>query len=152
MVLTVKRFDELTLQELYQVLKLRESVFVVEQNCPYQEIDGNDVDAVHLWLSDEDGIVAYARVLKPGTMFETAAIGRVISVKRRRGYATEILKQGIRIARECFSAEKITVEAQVYARKLYEGVGFVQTSDEFLEDGIPHILMVYNTTESKEIE
>ena len=142
MELTVKTFDELTLHELYEILRLRESVFVVEQNCPYHEIDGNDKKAVHLWLSDQDGIVAYARVLGPGTIFETAAIGRVVSAKRRRGYATEILRNAIQIAQQRFSAERITVEAQVYARKLYEGAGFVQASEEFLEDGIPHILMI----------
>ncbi len=150
MELTVKTFDELTLRELYEILRLRVSVFVVEQQCPYQEIDGNDAGSVHLWLSDEDGIAAYARVLPPGTTFETAAIGRVISLKRRRGYATEILKQGIKIARERFGADRIKVEAQVYARKLYEGVGFVQSSEEFLEDGIPHIEMIYTAPDFKE--
>ena len=90
----------------------------------------------------EDGkILAYARVLDRGVSFETPAVGRVISMRRREGLGSRILSEGIRIAREKYSAEAVMLEAQVYARKLYEKHGFIQVSDEFLEDGIPHILM-----------
>ena len=141
MELVVKKFDELTVNELYDILKLRVNVFVVEQECAYPEIDDKDQNAYHVWLRDEEGIAAYLRVLDKGVSFEDAAVGRVISARRRKGYGTIVLKEGIRIAKEKFGADKITIEAQVYARKFYENVGFKQVSEEFLEDGIPHILM-----------
>ena len=141
MEIIVKKFEELTPEELYDILKLRVDVFVVEQNCPYPEIDGKDKGAYHVWLRDEDGIAAYLRVLDKGVSFEDAAIGRVISARRRKGFGTAVLKKGIEVANEKFGADKITIEAQVYARKFYENVGFRQVSEEFLEDGIPHIVM-----------
>ena len=128
-------------EELFEIYKLRVSVFVVEQNCPYQEVDDADRSAYHLWLKDENGIEAYARVLPPGVTFPTAAIGRVIAVKRRCGLGGKIVEAAVNAARENFRADKITIEAQAYARSLYEKCGFRQTSGEFLEDGIPHIQM-----------
>ena len=141
MELIVKHFSELSAEELFEIYKLRVSVFVVEQECPYQEVDEADKVAYHLWLRDEDGIEAYARVLPQGVTFDTASLGRVIAVKRRCGLGSQIVRAAIGVAREKFKADKITIEAQVYARSLYEGVGFLQTSEEFLEDGIPHIQM-----------
>ena len=141
MELTVKHFSELSLEELFAIYKLRVSVFVVEQNCPYQEVDDADREAYHVWLQDEDGIEAYARVLPQGTAFESAAIGRVLSVKRDRGLGSQVVAAAIDTAKEKFAADKITIEAQVHARMLYERLGFRQTSEEFLEDGIPHIQM-----------
>ena len=128
MELIVKHFSELSAEELFEIYKLRISVFVVEQNCPYQE-------------ADETGIKAYARVLPPGVTFDSAAIGRVIAVKRRCGLGSKIVAAAVNIAKEKFGADKITIEAQTYARRLYEKAGFHQTSEEFLEDGIPHIRM-----------
>lgn len=144
MELILKHFRELTLDELADIYRLRVSVFVVEQNCPYQEIDAADKTAYHLYLKDEDGIQAYARVLPPGTTFETCSIGRVLSKKRRCGLGTQIVNAAIAASKEKFSADIITIEAQVYARSLYEKAGFIQISDEFLEDGIPHILMQFS--------
>ena len=140
--LTVKHFDELSLAELYEILRLRSAVFVVEQECAYQDIDNKDQVAVHAWLSDEDGIAAYLRVMDRGVYDEEVAIGRVISLRRRQGLASRLLREGIRIAQEEFHADVISVEAQIYARSLYEKVGFRQASEEFLEDGIPHIRML----------
>ena len=134
----VKTFNELTLDELYEILKVRVDVFVVEQNCPYSELDGIDKEAYHVFLKDEDEITAYLRVFKD----EDVRIGRVLSKRRRQGFGTLLLKEGIRVAKEKLNAEKIVIEAQVYARKMYEKLGFVQVSGEFLEDGIPHIKMV----------
>ena len=136
-----KHFSELSVDELFAIYKLRVAVFVVEQKCPYQEIDEADRAAYHIWLQDEDGIVAYARALPPGVTFAEASIGRVIAVKRRCGMGSRIVTAAVEMAREKFSAGKITIEAQVYARSLYEKAGFRQISDEFLEDGIPHIQM-----------
>ena len=145
MQLIVKHFQELSLEELHDIYRLRVAVFVVEQDCPYQEIDGKDKDAYHIWLSDEESIQAYLRVLPPGISFPEASLGRVVSIRRRQGLATQLLREGIRVAKDHYHADKIAIEAQVYARRLYEKLGFVQTSEEFLEDGIPHIRMTLDT-------
>lgn len=141
MELVVKHFSELSAEELFEIYKLRVSVFIVEQECPYQDVDDADRSAYHVWLRDEDGIEAYARVLPAGVAFPTAAFGRVIAVKRRCGLGTKIVAAAIETARDKLGADRITIEAQVYARSLYENLGFRQTSEEFLEDGIPHIQM-----------
>lgn len=146
MELTVKHFSQLTRDELFEIYKLRVAVFIVEQQCAYPEVDDYDPAAYHLWLSDAGGIQAYLRVLPPHTVFDTASIGRVIAVKRRCGLGSRIVAEGIRAAQEKFGAEEITIEAQTYARSLYEKAGFVQSSQEFLEDGIPHIQMVWKKT------
>ncbi len=141
MELIVKHFDQLTARELYEILRLRSEIFVVEQNCVYQDIDGTDPHGYHLYLKDDDGIVAYLRVLPAGVRYDEVSLGRVVSAKRRRGYATRLLREGIRVAREKFGGSRIVIGAQKYARALYEGVGFVQFGDDYLEDGIPHIHM-----------
>lgn len=144
---TIKRYDELTLDELYDIIKLRVDVFVVEQNCPYYELDGKDKMAYHVFCREKEKMIAYLRVLDRGISFETVSLGRVISLKRRCGLGTELLKTGIEVAKEKYNADKITIEAQTYAKKFYEGVGFVKISDEFMEDGIPHILMELKISE-----
>lgn len=147
MKLFVKHFSELTAQELYEIYKLRVSVFVVEQKCYYQEVDDADEDAYHVWLRDEDGIIeAYARVLPRGATFPEVSIGRVIAVKRRCGLGKQIVAAAIDTATEKLHADKITIEAQTYVKKLYEDFGFRQTSEEFLEDGIPHVQMQLDLT------
>ncbi len=144
MELVVKHFKELSLDELVDIYKLRVAVFVVEQQCPYQEIDDADKKAYHLYLKDEGGIQAYARVLPAGTTFEEVSLGRVIAIKRRCGLGSRIVNAAIDIAKGKFNAETIKIEAQVYAKRVYEKAGFVQVSEPFLEDGIPHILMELN--------
>ena len=143
MELMSKHFSQLTRDELFEIYKLRVAVFIVEQQCAYPQVDDADRAAYHIWLRDEDGIQAYLRLLPPGATFDTVSIGRVIAVKRRQGLGSRIVAEGIRAAREIFGAGKITIEAQTYARALYEKAGFVQSSEEFLEDGIPHIQMVW---------
>lgn len=138
----VKRYSELTKDELYALARLRIAVFVVEQNCPYMELDDLDQDAIHVWMEDEDGIEAYLRVMDRGVKSEHVSIGRVIAVKRRRGIGTQVLSEGIRAAKEYFAADQIYLEAQTYAKPFYEQSGFRQVSAEFLEDGIPHIKMI----------
>ena len=139
MEISVKHFAELTAEELYEILKLRVDVFVVEQNCPYPELDGRDQDAWHVALRQEGRLLAYLRVLPRGK--GEAAIGRVLAVERRQGFATSVLKEGIRVAREKLGAKRVYLEAQTYARGLYEKQGFRPCGEEFLEDGIPHIPM-----------
>ena len=142
MTLQIKRFDELTAAELYEILKLRVDVFVVEQACPYPELDGLDKKALHLWLEDEDGVHAYLRVMDRGAESQYVSIGRVVARERRRGLGTRILKEGIRAARERLGAEAVYLEAQTYAVGLYEKQGFRPISEEFLLDGIPHVKML----------
>lgn len=137
----VKHFSELTLEELYEILKLRVSVFVVEQNCPYQDLDDYDKDCYHVFLRDEKGIAAYMRVLDKGRFPDSVSVGRVISARRRMGLGTKLMLAGIEAAREKYKADRIMIGAQTYAKPFYEGVGFRQVSGEYLEDGIPHIYM-----------
>ena len=138
----IKRFHELTADELYDLLKLRTDVFVVEQKCPYPELDGLDREALHVWLSDEGGIAACLRVMDRGAESEYVSIGRVVAARRRQGLGTKVLREGIRAARDYFGAEHIYLEAQTYARGLYEKQGFRVISEEFLLDGIPHLKML----------
>lgn len=142
MELIIKHFSELTTEELMQIYRLRIAVFVVEQNCPYQDIDGMDPLAYHVYLKGEEGIMAYLRVLPQNTLYQDASLGRVISVKRRCGLATRILQAGIALAREKFGATRLIIGAQTYACPVYEKVGFVRTDYEYIEDGIPHVRMI----------
>lgn len=135
----VKTFEELDKIHLYEILRLRVEVFVVEQACPYPEIDGKDYEALHVYLENKGEILAYARVYKEEGEVH---IGRVISKERRKGHGTRVLKAAIKAAKENYRAKKIHIEAQTYAREFYEKLGFIKTSEEFFLDGIEHIKMV----------
>ena len=141
--LHVKRFHELTVDELYELLRVRAEVFVVEQNCVYQDLDGDDQASVHLWLTEGGKVVALCRVCPAGTHMEDVSIGRVITTERGKGFGKRIMLEGIRIARSHFGAERIDIEAQEYAKGFYEQVGFRQSSEPFILDGIPHIRMTW---------
>lgn len=139
----IKPFKELSLIELYQILQLRSEVFVVEQNCVYQDIDGKDEKALHVLATYEGILVAYARLFRPGDYFEKASIGRVI-VKpsfRDRKWGHDLMNTAIRAVADEFGTAEITISAQMYLQKFYENHGFVQTSEMYLEDDIPHIEM-----------
>jgi ElaA protein len=140
--LIVKRFEELSVEELYEILQIRVAVFVVEQNCAYQEIDDKDRYSYHVILKDDSEIKAYLRVIEKGVSFEEVSIGRVLTLKRGCGLGNRILSEGIKVAKERMNADKIKIEAQSYAKEFYEKAGFKQVTEEFLEDGIPHIQMV----------
>lgn len=142
MSLVVKKFEELTLEELYEILKVRVEVFIVEQKCAYQEIDGKDEQSLHLYFKDENQIQAYLRVVPAGISYEEVSLGRVITLKRNCGLGAAILREGIRIAKERLQAHTIRIGAQVYAKGFYEKFGFRQVSSEYLEDGISHIQML----------
>ena len=142
MELIIKHFSELSPDELYDILKSRVDVFVVEQECPYPEIDGKDKDAYHIFLRDENGIAAYLRVLKSGVSFPEPALGRILTTRRGEGLGARIVDEGIRFAEETLGAEKIRIEAQVYAKGFYEKLGFRQCSEPFMDDGIEHIEML----------
>ena len=142
-ILHEKRFRELTVDELYELLRVRSDVFVVEQDCVYQDMDGDDQASIHLWLTEGGKVVALCRVCPAGTHMEAVSIGRVITTERGKGYGKQIMLEGIRAAQEHFGAERIDIEAQEYARGFYEQVGFRQSSDPFILDGIPHIRMTW---------
>lgn len=137
----VKPFCELTSDELYEILRLRVDVFVVEQNCPYQEIDGLDRQATHLYFAENGEILAYLRILPSGATFDAPALGRIVTAKRGLGLGAAIVREGIRLAREMFGNTEIKIEAQTQARGFYEKLGFFQSSEEFMDTGIPHIEM-----------
>ena len=139
----IKPFKTLSLSELYQTLQLRSEVFVVEQNCVYQDIDGKDEKALHL-LGVYDGVlVAYARLFQPGDYFEFASIGRVIVKQnyRDKKWGHDLIREAIKGISEQFGTSEITISAQLYLQRFYENHGFVQTSEMYLEDDIPHIEM-----------
>ena len=136
----IKAFDELTVQELFEIYRLRVSVFVVEQNCAYQEVDDEDKKAYHVCLYENEKLMAYCRVFpRNGTQ---ALIGRVTAVERRKGLGTRVVFLAMETAREKLGAESLAVEAQTYAVPMYEKLGFVKCSEEYLEDGIPHVSMI----------
>lgn len=140
----VKKFDELSLHELYELLQLRAEVFVVEQDCVYQDIDGKDEKALHVLGYEEGKLVAYTRIFPPGIYFKEAAIGRVVVRvgSRKNKFGHEILKASILAIEENFKSRNIELSAQTYLTKFYESHGFKQKGQGYLEDGIPHIAMV----------
>ena len=138
-----KYFSELNTTELYQILQLRSEVFVVEQDCVYQDIDFKDQKALHVIGYKNNKIVAYTRIFKPGDYFDNASIGRVLVVasERKYGFGHELMKASITAIKKHFKVTKITVSAQKYLKKFYETHLFTQIGEEYLEDGIPHIRM-----------
>lgn len=139
----IKRFEALSLTELYQLLELRAEVFVVEQNCVYQDIDGKDQKALHVMGEYDGKVVAYARLFKPGDYFDLASIGRVVTkpAYRHLKMGHDLLRHSINGIEKEFGENQIRISAQLYLKKFYESHGFVQTSEVYLEDGIDHIGM-----------
>lgn len=146
-----KHFDDLSLAELYAILKLRSEVFVVEQNCVYQDLDGKDLTAHHLYLSDGGRMLAYLRVLAPGVSFPEASLGRVITAERGKGYGALIMREGIRALYSLYGRVDVMIEAQSYAEGFYARHGFLRVSDEFDVDGIPHIKMLLSKDSPRDI-
>ena len=140
---TIKKFDELSLDELYKILQLRTEVFIVEQNCVYNDPDGKDQSAWHLMAIEEGKLVAYTRILPPGVSHSDPAIGRVVtsSSKRRSGLGRELMRRSIEACEKLFGKTSITLSAQVYLRSFYESLGFIVVGEEYLDDGILHIKM-----------
>ena len=139
----IKRFNELSLSEIYEVLQVRSEVFVVEQNCVYQDIDGKDGKALHVLGFFEGEIAAYSRLFAPGDYFDNASIGRVVVNPkfRDRKWGHDLMTASINGIAEQFNTSAITISAQLYLKKFYEGHGFVQDGEQYLEDDIPHIRM-----------
>ena len=140
----VKKFNELSIQELYSLLKLRSEIFVVEQDCVYQDLDGKDAKALHVIGINNNEVVAYTRIFKPGDYFDIASIGRVAVHKdyRKFGYGKDIMQASINAVNEKFKEQQIKISAQTYLDKFYTELGFKAIGEGYLEDGIPHIQMV----------
>lgn len=144
--LEIKKFNELTVEELYDILKVRSEVFVVEQNCVYNDQDGKDIDSIHIMIKEGNKIMAYLRVIKAGISYDNASIGRVLvtSEARKKGLARKIVCAGIDYIINSWNEDKITIGAQNYLRDFYESLGFEAVSEVYSEDGIPHLDMTYN--------
>lgn len=140
-----KTFSEIDGCRLYKILKLRSDVFVVEQACPYPDMDGNDFDAIHIYIESGEDIEAYCRILQKGVTFPEAAIGRVVvnPGHRGKGLARELMEYAMRYVGEVLNESRIMLSGQSYLKTFYESLGFRAVSDEYLEDGIPHYDMLY---------
>ena len=140
-----KHFTELTIDELYRILQLRSEVFVVEQDCVYNDPDGIDKDAYHVIGYENDVIEAYTRIIKPGIIYDDyVAVGRVLtsSKVRKSGYGKILMEFTILQCNNLFENKGIKISAQSYLIKFYRDLGFMEVGEEYLEDGIPHISMV----------
>ncbi len=139
----IKLFNELSLQELYAILRLRNEVFVVEQNCVYQDTDNKDQKAWHIFIKENEEIIAYARVFKPGDYFEKASIGRVVVNPKFRGQelGKKIMNDSINFIKK-LGFDEIEISAQTYLLKFYNELGFNRVGEEYLEDGLPHCKMI----------
>jgi ElaA protein len=140
----IKNFQDLTVQELYEILQLRSEIFVVEQNCVYQDLDFKDQKALHVFAKKNNKIMAYTRIFKPGDYFKESSIGRVVvnQAQRKFGYGHDLMKFSIDCIQQQFNTSKITISAQVYLTEFYQSHGFNQVGEMYLEDGIPHIEML----------
>lgn len=140
----VKKFHEVSASELYEILRLRAEVFIVEQDCVYQDIDNKDQKALHVIGYKNDKIIAYTRVFSEGDYFEKASIGRVVvsEQERKYGYGHELIRKSIEAIEQHFKTNEIKISAQCYLQKFYEKHDFKQVGETYLEDGIPHIAMI----------
>ena len=139
-----KKFDELTAAELYSIMQLRNEVFVVEQNCVYQDVDDKDQPSMHLCGWDVARLVAYTRIIPPGISYTEASIGRVVTspAYRKTGAGRQLMKDSISRCYSEFNCTEIKIGAQIYLTDFYQSLGFTACSGQYLEDGIPHIEMI----------
>ena len=139
-----KTFSELDTEDLYQILRLRSEVFVVEQDCVYQDIDNKDQNAIHLYFKENDEIVAYTRIFNAGHYYENPCIGRVVVSKKNRGkdLGKKIMIDSIEYIKQNIKGEKIELSAQKYLDNFYKDLGFYKIGEDYLEDGIPHQRMI----------
>ena len=141
-----KTFSELDTEDLYQILRIRSEVFVVEQDCVYQDIDNKDKNAIHLYYKENDQIVAYTRIFKAGDYYENPCIGRVLVSKKNRGndLGKKIMIDSMEYIKQNIKGEKIELSAQKYLDKFYKDLGFYKIGEDYLEDGIPHQRMIFD--------
>ena len=140
----IKKFNDLSPLELYEILQLRSEVFVVEQNCVYQDIDGNDQKALHIIGTIENKIIAYTRCFRPGDYFKEASIGRVVVKESQRKFkrGNQIMNKSIKAINDHYKTKIIKISAQCYLNKFYTNLQFKSIGEKYLEDGIPHVAML----------
>ncbi|MCR9263594.1 MAG: GNAT family N-acetyltransferase [Flavobacteriaceae bacterium] len=146
MEIVTKTFNELSNTELYQIMRLRSEVFVVEQDCVYQDLDNKDQKALHVVGSKDNKVVAYTRIFKPGDYFKNSSIGRVVvgADQRKYGYGKQIMLASLQAIEQRFPNTIVEISAQTYLLKFYTELGFERIGEEYLEDGIPHVKMIKN--------
>ena len=140
----IKKFNDLSPLELYEILQLRSEVFVVEQDCVYQDIDGNDQKALHIIGTVENKIIAYTRCFRPGDYFKEASIGRVVVKESQRKFkrGNQIMNNSIKAINDHYKTKIIKISAQCYLNKFYTNLQFKPIGEKYLEDGIPHVAMI----------
>ncbi|MDR6405111.1 MULTISPECIES: GNAT family N-acetyltransferase [Chryseobacterium] len=140
----IKTFDEFTVPELYAVLKARIDVFVIEQNCPYPDLDNYDQKAVHIWAEEDGKILANCRIFDKGIKYEEASLGRVLTTDAARGknIGRQLMKYAVETIKNRFHTSEIRISAQDYLLKFYSEFGFEDTGKKYLEDDIPHTEML----------
>ena len=140
----IKKYEFISRDELYAILQLRSEVFVVEQDCVYQDIDGKDDKAVHVLGYKDDQLIAYTRIFKPGAYFDQASIGRVLVKEKQRNfkYGYDLMNASIEAVHKYYDERIIKISAQKYLKSFYNNLGFKEQGPEYLEDGIPHIVMI----------
>lgn len=140
----VKNFKELSTIELYDLLQLRSEVFVVEQNCVYQDVDGKDQKALHVLGYKYEKLVAYTRIFKPNEYFKESSIGRVVvqENERQHKFGYDIMKASVEAIKKHYNETMIRISAQTYLKQFYNNLDFKEVGEEYLEDGIPHINMI----------
>jgi ElaA protein len=145
MKIEIKHFNDLSIRELYDMISLRVAVFVVEQNCPYQDLDGLDLDAYHLLIKEENSTIATLRILKPGVVYKEVAIGRVASdaKKRHLKLGHKMMEESMNFIKDTLKENKVRLSAQTHLTDFYAKHGFKLTGKSYLEDGIPHSEMLY---------
>jgi len=140
----VKTFDELSVEELYQVIRARIEVFVIEQNCPYQDADNSDQKAVHLWAEQDGEVIAYCRLFDKGVKYSETSIGRVITTSKGRGkgIGRQLISYAIQVIENRFGTSEIRISAQDYLLDFYGSFGFKDTGKKYEEDNLPHTEML----------
>jgi len=139
----IKTFSELTTPELYEIIKARVNVFVVEQDCPYPDLDDNDQKAIHLWAENDGEVLAYCRIFDKGIKYPEASIGRVVTTENGRGtgLGKQLIKYALEIIENRLGTSEVRISAQDYLLKFYSDFGFQDTGKKYLEDNIPHTEM-----------
>lgn len=145
MEIKIKKFNELTTEELYKILRVRNEVFVVEQICIYQDCDNKDYNSYHLYVEEGNEVVGYLRIVNKGISYNEISIGRVLvkETHRNKGLSRKIMLEAIKFIEEKLNSNEIRLSGQVYIKGFYESLGFKQVSEEYLEDDIPHVEMLY---------
>ena len=143
-VFITRKFEDLSISELYRLLQLRQEVFVVEQNCPYLDADGKDFLSQHVMGYAGEELVAYCRLVQPGVSYQEVSIGRVISATKYRGrkLGKSLMEYALYEIQKRYGPVPVRIGAQAYLKRFYESFGFQDLNEPYMEDGIPHLIML----------